>query len=90
VRSRDLWRRAQRGWPASFPVVQFPNAPLLAAFAAWLVAAVTDGAWHDYARAAFYVGLTAWAWGECAYGVNSFRRVLGAAVLVYVVAALAR
>ena len=82
---RDLWRRGQRGWPASFPLVQFPNAPLLAALGAWLVAALTDGSVHSYARAAFYAGLAAWAWEELAGGVNWVRRSLGAAGLVYVV-----
>ena len=81
----DRWRRGQRGWPARFPLVQFPNAPLLAALGAWLVAALTDGSAHAYARAAFYAGLTAWAWQELADGVNWVRRLLGAAGLVYVV-----
>jgi hypothetical protein len=81
----DRWRRGQRGWPASFPLVQFPNAPLIAALGAWLVAALTNGSVHDYARAAFYAGLTAWAWEELTGGVNWVRRALGAAGLVYVV-----
>ena len=79
------WRRGQRGWPASFPLVQLPNAPLLVALAAWLVGALTDGKVHAYARAAFYAGLAAWAWEELAGGVNWVRRSLGAAGLVYVV-----
>jgi hypothetical protein len=82
---RDRWRRGQRGWPASFPLVQFPNAPLLAALGAWLVAALTDRSVHAYARAAFYAGLAAWAWEELAGGANWVRRSLGAAGLVYVV-----
>jgi hypothetical protein len=65
--------------------VQFPNAPLFVAFGAWLVAALTHGSVHDYARAAFYAGLAGWAWGELTDGVNWVRRVLGAAGLVYVV-----
>jgi hypothetical protein len=81
----DTWRRGQRGWPASFPVAQLPNAPLLAALAAWVVAALTHDSVHSYARAAFYVGLAAWAWGELSDGANWFRRALGAAGLVYVV-----
>ena len=85
---RDGWRRGQRGWPASFPLVQFPNAPLLAAFAGWLVAASTDGSAHPYARAVFYAGLAAWAWTELAGGVNWVRRALGGAGLVYVVVKL--
>lgn len=81
----DRWRRGQRGWPASFPVAQFPNAPLLVAVGGWLVAALTDGSVHAYGRAVFYSGLAAWAWEELAGGVNWVRRALGAAGLVYVV-----
>ena len=40
---------------------------------------------HDYARAGFYVGLSAWAWGELAEGVNWARRVVGAVGLGFVV-----
>jgi hypothetical protein len=55
------------------------------AFGAWIVAAPTHGSVHAYARAAFYAGLAAWAWGELTSGVNWARRALGAAVLVLVV-----
>jgi hypothetical protein len=82
---RDRWRRGQRGWPASFPFAQLPNAPLLVALGALLVAALTDGSVHAYARATFYAGIAAWAWVELARGVNWMRRALGAAGLVYVV-----
>ena len=82
---KDLWRRGQRGWPAGFPVAQVPNAPLLLAFGGWIVAALTDGSVHDYARATFYTGLAAWAWIELTAGTNWFRRALGAGGLVYVV-----
>ena len=82
---RDRWRAGQRGWPASFPLVQLPNAPLLVALGGWLVAAATDGPVHHYARAAFYAGLAAWAWGELAGGANWVRRALGGAGLVFVV-----
>lgn len=81
----DAWRRRQRGWPASFPVAQLPNAPLLTAVAAWLIAAASEGSVHDYARAAFYAALAAWAWNETTDGANWVRRALGAAALVYVV-----
>ena len=81
----DRWRRGQRGWPAGFPLLQFPNAPLIAALGAWLVAALSHGAVHAYARAAFYAALAVWAWGELADGVNWVRRAFGAAGLVYVV-----
>ncbi len=82
----DRWRRGQRGWPASFPLAQLPNAPLLLALGGWLVAALTEGSVHAYARAAFYAGLAAWAWEELAGGANWVRRALGAGGLVYVVA----
>jgi hypothetical protein len=82
---RKLYRRSRHGWPARFPLLQFPNLPLLAALAGWLVAALTDGLVHDYARAAFYTGLAAWAWQEAEDGVNWARRAIGAAGLVFVV-----
>jgi hypothetical protein len=82
---RDIWRRGQRGWPASFPFAQFPNWPLLAALVAWVVAALTHGSLHYYARAVFYATLAAWAWDELARGANWLRRALGVAGLVYVV-----
>ncbi len=83
------WREGQRGWPPAFPVAQLPNAPLLVALAGWLVAAVTEGPVHFYARAVLYAGLAAWAWGELTSGVNWFRRALGAGGLVYVVVKVA-
>jgi hypothetical protein len=81
----DSWRRGQRGWPASYPVAQLPNAPLLFALSACLVAALTTGPLHAYARAAFYAGLAAWAWAELATGDNWVRRALGVGGLLYVV-----
>jgi hypothetical protein len=89
VGARDLWHRGQRGWPASFPVAQFPNAPLLVALAALIVSALTDGSVHAYARAAFYTALAAWAWEELAGGANWVRRALGLGGLVYVVVKVA-
>lgn len=79
-----LWRRGQHGWPAAYPVAQFPNAPLLLAFAGSGAAALTDGSAHDYARGVFYAGLAAWAWQELESGDNAFRRVLGAVGMAYV------
>jgi hypothetical protein len=81
----DIWRRGQRGWPASFPLVQFPNGPLLAALGAWVIATLTDGSVHYYAQAVFYATLAAWAWDELARGANWARRALGVAGLIYVV-----
>jgi hypothetical protein len=85
---RERWRRGKRGWPASFPVAQLPNAPLLVALGGLLVAAATHGSVHAYARSVFYAGLAAWAWEELVSGANWVRRTLGAAGLIYVVAKL--
>jgi hypothetical protein len=87
---RNGWRLAERGWPPQYPVLQAPNAPLGVALVALLVAALTHGSVHDYARAVFYVGLAAWAWEELAGGVNWFRRALGLVGLVYVVVKVAQ
>jgi hypothetical protein len=85
----SLWKRGQRGWPRRFPLLQLPNAPLLVALAGWLVAALTDGLVHDYARATFYAGLAAWAWKEAEDGVNWARRALGVVGLVFVIVKIA-
>ena len=70
--------------------MQFPNAPLLVALGGSLVAALTHDAAHFYARATFYVGLSAWAWEELSSGANWVRRSLGAAGLVYLVIEVGR
>ena len=84
--ARRLWEKGQHGWPARYPVAQFPNAPLLVALGGWIVAEATSDGAHDYARAVFYAGLTVWAWEEVTDGANLLRRALGAGGLVYVVA----
>jgi hypothetical protein len=85
----EIWCRGQAGWPRHFPIVQFPNPPLLLAFAGWGLAAGADGAIHEVGRAVFTIGLAVWAWEEAAAGVNWFRRLLGAGALVWIVAGLA-
>lgn len=89
TRLRAAWDRAQRGWPPDFPLVQFPNAPLLVAIVAWVAAALTDGTAHDVFRAVFIAGLVVWALLELVRGSNWVRRLLGAVVLAFQVAALA-
>ena len=89
MKTMSAWRRAQHGWPASFPLVQFPNVPLFVAIGGAVASRLTDGTAHDYARAVFYVGLTAWAYEELVDGTNWYRRILGAAGLVYVIVKLA-
>jgi hypothetical protein len=85
----ELWRRGQVGWPRRYPVAQFPNLPLLLAFAGWGLADVADGTGHDVGRAVFILGLLVWAGLEAVGGVNWFRRLLGAGVLIWVIAGLA-
>ena len=80
---RALWRRAQHGWPASFPVVQFPNAPLIVALVASLVGHLSSGTLHDVARVVSLLGLIVWAALEVASGANWLRRLLGAGFLAY-------
>ena len=78
-----LWRRAQHGWPARFPVVQFPNTPLIVALVASLVGHFSSGTLHDVARVVSLLGLIAWAVLEIVSGVNWLRRLLGAGFLAY-------
>jgi hypothetical protein len=85
----ELWRRGQVGWPRSYPIVQFPNAPLLLAFAGWGVAAATHGTPHDVGHWAFLLEVGVWAWEETTGGVNRFRRLLGVGGLAWVAFALA-
>jgi hypothetical protein len=84
-----LWRRGQEGWPRSFPIVQFPNAPLLVAIGGWGLAAAGDGDVRDVGQAIGAVGLAAFAWLEAADGDNWLRRLLGVGVLAGLVVRLA-
>lgn len=84
----ELWRRGQVGWPRRFPIAQFPNPSLLLAFAGWGLAAATRGTPHDVGRVVFMLGLAVWAVQEIVGGVNWFRRLLGAAALVWIVVSL--
>jgi hypothetical protein len=70
-------------------MAQFPNPPLLLAFAGWGLAAAVGGAPHDVGRAVFTLGLVVWAWEELTGGVNWFRRLLGAGALVWIAVGLA-
>jgi hypothetical protein len=84
---RDLYHRGQQGWPSRFVLVQLPNAPLWVGLGGSVVAGVTDdGVVHDGARIVATAGLAVWAIMELAQGVNWFRRALGAAFLVYLIA----
>jgi hypothetical protein len=80
-----LWPRYRRltqlGWPRRFPIVQFPNVPLIVAFLAGEVAHLARGSAHADASALSYLAMTVWAYEELIHGVNWFRRLLGVAYL---------
>ena len=76
----------QFGWPRGFPIVQFPNVALLAAFASGQAAAMLHGVGHNDAAAVSYVAMTIWAYEELVHGVNWFRHLLG---LVYIISTVA-
>ena len=85
---RTVWGLSRLGWPREYPVVQFPNLPLIAGLAGVAGSRVLDGTAGDYASALAVVGLAGWAWWEAVDGDNAFRRVLGGAGLVYLVVRL--
>jgi hypothetical protein len=75
------FRRLTRiGWPRRFTILQFPNAPLIVAFAAGEAARYMHGSSHTYASSVSYLALAVWAYLELVEGVNWFRHLLG---LVY-------
>jgi hypothetical protein len=80
---RALWRRLQHGWPASYPLVQFPNAPLLVAIGASLAARILPGDASAVATAVSRMGVVVWAWLELTAGDNATRRVFGAVGLAW-------
>lgn len=77
----SLWLRFKRltqiGWPRNFPIVQFPNVPLIVAFLAGQAAMHTHGSSHAYASAISYLAMSIWAYEELIHGVNWFRHLLG-------------
>ncbi|HEY1834281.1 MAG TPA: hypothetical protein VGG08_07585 [Solirubrobacteraceae bacterium] len=74
---RVFKRLTQFGFPRRFPIVQFPNAPLIVAFVAGEVAKHTHGSGHAYAMSISFLALVIWAYLELTDGVNWFRRLLG-------------
>jgi hypothetical protein len=86
----ELFKRlTQIGLPPRFPIVQFPNAPLILAFLAGVVAIHMHGSSRSYATAAAYLAMTVWAYGELARGVNWFRRLLGLVYMIILIVRLA-
>jgi hypothetical protein len=75
----------QIGLPRRFPIVQFPNVPLILAFLAGAAGSHLHGATRSYATAAAYLAMTVWAYEELARGVNWFRRLLGLAYMIIMI-----
>ena len=78
-----LWRRGQAGWPRRFPIVQFPNPPLLIALAGRGAQARSSGRARRIGEAAATLGTGVWALQEAIDGANWLRRLLGAGTLVW-------
>jgi hypothetical protein len=72
----------QLSFPRSYPIVQFPNAPLILAFASGILAQSSHGRVHADAQAVSYLAMAVWAYLELFQGVNSFRRLLGLAYTI--------
>jgi len=81
-----LWfrRLTQLSFPRRFPIVQFPNLPLIIAFLAGEAAKFVQGNAHNYATSVSYIALTVWAYEELVHGVNWFRNLLGLAYVIIV------
>jgi hypothetical protein len=77
-------------WPARFPLVQFPNPPLIVALLADLSARATAGTAHRWLLALFYASLSVWAYEEARHGDNWFRRALGIGFAFYILLRLSR
>jgi hypothetical protein len=71
-RKASLWltfkRLTEFEFPRRFPIVQFPNLPLIVALLAGAAGAFLDGREHSYAAAVSYLALTIWAYEELVHG----------------------
>jgi hypothetical protein len=83
-----IQRLLRWSWPRGFPIVQFPNAPLIAAILAGIAGQATRGSAQRLALTIMYLALGVWAYEEAIRGDNWFRRLLGLGIGVYVVVRL--
>ncbi|HTA12773.1 MAG TPA: hypothetical protein VK765_05060 [Solirubrobacteraceae bacterium] len=87
----DMLKRLSRwSFPRRFPIVQFPNAPLILALLAGATAGRLSGWAHAYATSVSYLAMTIWAYEELTRGANWLRRLLGLAFLVLLTVRVAR
>jgi hypothetical protein len=80
--ARACQRLTRLSFPSSYPIIQFPNAPLIIAFGSGLVAHNSRGHVHADAQAISYLAMAVWAYLELFQGVNMFRRLLGLAYTI--------
>ena len=76
-------------FPRRFPVVQFPNLPLVVAVLAGAAGKFLGGCAHSYAVSVSYLAMTMWAYQELVHGVNWFRRLLGLAYVIFLIVRVA-
>jgi hypothetical protein len=76
--------------PRRFPIVQFPNPPLILAMLAAAVAMTTHGSRSRKAALLSRLALLDWSAAEITTGANWFRRLLGVAGGAYTLATLRR
>jgi hypothetical protein len=72
----------QFGFPRRFPIVQFPNVPLLTAWIAGWGRDFVAAAGRPYLTSVVYLAMTVWAYEELAHGSNWFRHLLGGAFMI--------
>jgi hypothetical protein len=77
------------GFPRRYPLVQFPNLPLIVALLAGALAPQLSGIDQGYARSVAYLGLAIWAYLELVSGSNLFRRLLGLTFVLIVIVRVA-
>ena len=82
-------RLTDLGFPRRFPIVQFPNLPLIVALLAAETGRLIDGVGEQYAVAVAYLATGVWAYEELAQGVNWFRHLLGLVVAIVLIVRVA-
>lgn len=85
----NIWQRFKRlttlGFPRRFPIVQFPNVPLIVALVAGRTSHFVNGTPHTYLLSGSYLAMTIWAYEELVHGVNWFRHLLGLTFVIVMV-----
>ena len=61
-------RLTELSFPRRFPIVQFPNLPLIVAALAREADKFLDGSAHSYAASMSYLAMTIWAYEELVHG----------------------